>query len=75
MLKNDGKLAFTKQPKSDKNMKHGLHLKKKKAGGGGWGGSPPICKQNDLHNSRKLGWPHKTKAGGSVGIMERNEMI
>ena len=36
----------------DENMKHGWHLKKL---GGSGGAQPPICKQNDLHNSSKGG--------------------
>ena len=36
---------------------------------GGWGGAapPPSCKQNDLHNSSKLGWSHKKMGGECRG--------
>ena len=31
---------------------------------------PPICKQNDLHDSSKLGWPHKKLGRGVSGSLK-----
>ena len=73
MLKNDGKLAFTKQSKSDEHMKHGLHFQK--SGGGGWGAAPLFANKIIYITPGGLDGLTKQRGRGSVGIVERNEMI
>ena len=59
---NDG--YSLKKTKDNENMKHGWHLRKSP---GGWGGgdNPPICKQNDVHNSSN--WMSSRRNGGGRG--------